>query len=270
MIEISSTSNVQIKEIKKLQNRKERVETGNAYIEGLHIVIEAYEAGMDIQKLIYSPALLISRTGRKMVDQFSASFPYKILEVSESVFLHLSSKDGPQGLAAVVRQKWSSLEKIDLKSGSLIVALDEVADPGNLGTIIRTADAGGVSAIILLDNCTDPYDPTSIRASMGALFDISIIKSTLADFTGWKMRNNVPVVGAAGSSKNDYHTANFPEPMVLLMGSERQGLSGKYEEICDQLVSIPMKGQADSLNLAMATGIIIYEILNHRRDQQKS
>lgn len=269
MIEISSTANTQIKEIKKLQTRKERVETGQAYIEGLRIVIEAFEAGMDIQRLIFCPSLLVSQAGRKLVDTFSADSPENMISVTESVFRHLSSKDGPQGLAAVIKQKWSRLEMLEPKPGQLIIALDEVADPGNLGTIIRTADAGGADTIILLDNCTDPYDPTSIRASMGALFDVSIIRCTFEDFVMWKKRNKVTVIGAAGSAETDYHFAKYPEKMVLMMGSERQGLSPRYMEISDQLVSIPMKGRGDSLNLAIATGIMIYEILNHRRDYKK-
>jgi TrmH family RNA methyltransferase len=266
MIEITSTSNPRIKEIRKLNNRKERAETGLAYIEGLRIVIEAFEQNVEIDTLITCPSLLISEAGNKMVTDFASSAGDRIIEVNEPVFRHLSGKDGPQGLAAVIRQKWSNLTALDLKTIRTIVALDQVADPGNLGTILRTADASGVSAIILLDNTTDPYDPASIRASIGALFDLPLIKCSLDEFITWKTENKLYVTGAAGLSKTSYHFAHYPRPMVLLMGSERHGLTQSHLDVCDQVVSIPMQGRSDSLNLAMATGIILYEILNHQRD----
>jgi RNA methyltransferase, TrmH family len=265
MVEISSTANPRIKEIHKLLNRKDRAESGLAYIEGLRIVIQAIQDGWDIQTLIYCPSLLVSPIGKQALDGFLASCQSKCIEVSESVFRYLSGKDGPQGLAAVVKQKWSILAEIDLNTSKTIIALDEIADPGNLGTIIRTADACGVTSIILLDNCTDPYDTSSIRASMGALFNTALIKCSLDEFILWKKASGIQVFGAAGGTDNDYHFIHYVHPMVLLMGSERHGLSDRHLEICDQVVSIPMVGKSDSLNLAMAAGIILYEILNHQR-----
>lgn len=268
MLDITSTSNPRIKEILKLRNRKDRSETKLAFIEGLRIVIEAYEQGVEFDYLVYSESLLVSLPGRKLVEQFSKIAEEKILSVSEAVFRHLSGKEGPQGLAGVIRQRWSKLENIKFDKEAVIVALDEAADPGNLGTIMRTADAVGSKAVILLDNCTDPYDLTAIRASMGALFDLQLIKCTFDEFISWKARTKINVFGAAGSSSADYHFVNYSFPMVLLMGSERHGLSQRHLDICDQTVSIPMFGRSDSLNLAMATGIILYEILNHQRNQK--
>jgi RNA methyltransferase, TrmH family len=269
MIEISSTANPRIKEIHKLLNRKDRAESGLAYVEGLRIVIQAIQDGWDIQTLVYCPSLLISPVGKQALEGFLVTGLNKCIEVSESVFRYLSGKDGPQGLAAVITQKWSNLDEIDLKTAKTIIALDEIADPGNLGTIIRTADACGVTSIILVDNCTDPYDPSSIRASMGALFNMAMIKCTLDEFILWKNASGIQVFGAAGGTGNDYHFMQYFHPMVLLMGSERHGLSDRHLKICDQVVSIPMIGKSDSLNLAMATGIILYEILNHQRVQTK-
>jgi TrmH family RNA methyltransferase len=269
MIEISSTANPRIKEIHKLLNRKERAESGLAYIEGLRIVIQAIQDGWDIQTLIYCPTLLVSPIGKQALEGFLDSGLNKCIEVSETVFRYLSGKDGPQGLAAVIRQKWFTLAEIDLKVSNTIVALDEIADPGNLGTIIRTADACGVTSIILLDNCTDPYDPSSIRASMGALFNMALVKCSLDDFILWKKASGIQVFGAAGGTENDYHFTRYVHPLVLLMGNERHGLSDRHLEICDQVVSIPMIGKSDSLNLAMASGIILYGILNHQRESLK-
>ena len=190
-----------------------------------------------------------------------------VLEVSEDVFLRLSLKEGPQGLAAVVRQRWERLDVVTPAPGSPWVALDSVADPGNLGTILRTNDAAGGAGIILLGQSTDPYDPSAVRASMGAIFNQQIAKSTLSEFKAWKERSGCPVIGTSDAAAQDYHTFTYPDPLVVLMGSERQGLQPEHQAICDEIVSIPMRGKSDSLNLAVATAIVLYEILNQRRDR---
>ncbi|MBA4419894.1 MAG: RNA methyltransferase [Anaerolinea sp.] len=265
-MEVTSTANPRIKEVRRLHIRKGRDETGLAFIEGLRIAIEAFELGVDFKWLVYCDALLTSQAGRKLVEHFSQKYLDKTLSVSEHVFRYLSGKDGPQGLAAVIQQRWFELDEIDLEGMGIIIALDEIADPGNLGTILRTADSAGARTVILLDNCTDPYDPTSIRASMGALFNIRLVKCSLNDFILWKSHEQIHTVGAAGAAATDYHSAIYPKQMILLMGSERQGLSDQEMQACDQLVSIPMMGRSDSLNVAMATGIILYEILNQHRE----
>lgn len=268
MIMITSTANPRIKEIHKLQQRKERAATGLAFIEGLRIVIEAFERGADFDCLLVCKELLVSQPGMRMVEQFSRDHEERVVLVNEVVFRYLSGKDGPQGLAAVIRQQWTPLAEIIPAANELLIGLDEVADPGNLGTIIRTADAAGVKAILLLDNCTDPYDPTSLRACMGALFNMRIVKCATAEFARWKQQNTIEVIGASDAATEDYHYSRYPQRMVLLMGSERQGLTDTQISLCDRLVAIPMLGCSDSLNLAMATGIIMYEIINHWRDQQ--
>jgi TrmH family RNA methyltransferase len=266
MIEITSTANPRVKEIKSLANRKEREASGKAFIEGLRIAIEAIDAQVEVETLVYCEQLLTSQPGREALARFAQRQPEKVLSVSENVFRALSGKDGPQGLGAVIQQRWYQLNQVNLDSGQVILALDEPADPGNLGTILRTADSAGVETVILLDHSTDPYDPTAIRASMGAIFNIQLIRSTLMDFLSWKNQNGIYLAGAAGGEGVDYHVARYPEPMVLIMGSEREGLSAAHKAACDQLVSIPMYGRSDSLNLAMATGIILYEIVNQWRD----
>ena len=180
---------------------------------------------------------------------------------------YLSGKDGPQGLAAVIKQKWSTLSEINLKTPRTIIALDQIADPGNLGTIIRTADASGVSAIILLDNCTDPYDPSSIRASMGALFNLPLIKCSLDEFILWKTdEQDLGDMERPVEQQRVIIFAVYPTSDGFIDGQRTTWIIRRHLEICDQVVSIPMQGRSDSLNLAMATGIILYEILNHQRD----
>lgn len=273
---ITSLANERIKAIRKLHDRKARQESGLFYVEGLRIVGEVAEhagggraaAGRraEIETLVVAPELLKSDFGRQLVAaQQSQGVP--VMEVSSEVFQRISLKEGPQGIAAVVRQRWTPLDAVQLNEQSGIwVALDSVADPGNLGTILRTLDAVGGQGVILLDQSTDPYDPSAVRASMGALFSLSLVKASLAEFAGYKHARGWTVVGTSDKARTDYHAYRYPQPLIVLMGSERQGLQEQHLALCDEVVSIPMLGKSDSLNLAVATAVVLYEILNQRRD----
>jgi RNA methyltransferase, TrmH family len=263
---ITSPANLRVKSIRKLRERKERQQTGLFFIEGLRIVTEAVQMGAGIEYLVTSPELLVSSFGRELMAAEAVKELTRV-EVSPEVFELISLKDGPQGIGAVVRQSWQTLDEINLADGALWVALDSVADPGNLGTILRTCDAVGANGIILLDNATDPYDPTAIRASMGAVFSQKLAKASTEQFITWVKQNKYALIGASDAAQNDYHLFTFPDPCILLMGSERQGMQKGQQEACDHLVSIPMVGRSDSLNLAVATAVILYEIFNQRRER---
>jgi TrmH family RNA methyltransferase len=262
---ITSSANPTIKQIRKLRDRKERQQSGLFYAEGLRIVIEAAHQNAPIQTLVTAPDLLTSEQGIKEIQDLRRR-GVEVLEVSESVFKSLALKEDPQGIAAVVAQSWQALEQVHLQEGDLWVALEEVADPGNLGTILRTCDGAGARGVILLDHATDPYDPTAMRASMGAIFTQKLVKTDLDRFSAWVKAGGVPLIGTSGAARLDYHDFPYPQRFVLLMGSERQGLSEKAMGICDQVVSIPMVGHSDSLNLAVATAVVLYEVYNCRRD----
>lgn len=266
---ITSTSNPTIKAIRKLAERKERQQTGTFFMEGLRIVGEAMQRGWELQHLIVAPELLVSLFGRQLVEQAVES-GISILEVSTEVFQSLSVKEGPQGIAGVGRQRWTRLEDVSLSSGGTWIALDSVADPGNLGTILRTSDAAGCKGVILLDQSTDPYDPAAIRGSMGAVFSQPLVKTTLAEFARWKRENQVSVIGTSDKARQDYHSYRYPPALVVLMGSERLGLQEHHIALCDEMVSIPMQGTSDSLNLAVATALVVYEVLNQRRSADSS
>ena len=258
-----STNNPRIKLIRKLRDRKERQQTGLFYIEGLRIVAEALQTGAQIEYLVIAPGLLSSPFGKQLL-QSEAARSIPVIEVSDETFLGFSNKDGPQGLGAVVKQKWATLDQIRKRSATW-VALDAVQDPGNLGTILRTLDSVGGAGVILLDQATDPYDPSSVRASMGAVFSQLLIKTSLQEFAAWNHANPIPVVGTSGTAQLDYHQVKYPFPSILLMGSERQGLLDQHLKICDMIVKIPMIGRSDSLNLAIATAIVLYEMFNQQR-----
>ena len=255
---ITSTSNPHIKEVKGLRNKQRRSESGLGYIEGIRIVYEAIKSGFAIEEILYSLELAKSKIIEEALE-IARNQDIRVVEVSSQVFESISSKEGPQGIAAVIRQRWTTFEQINAEHG-LWIALDEVADPGNLGTILRTCDAVGASGMILIGNCTDPYDPSALRASMGAIFSQKLVKTTKEDFISWVKRNNRYLIGTSDHAKIDYRDANYSLDSIILMGSERQGMSKDLENSCNTVVSIPMKGSCDSLNLAVASAIMLYEV----------
>ncbi|MEW6651540.1 MAG: RNA methyltransferase [Chloroflexota bacterium] len=265
---ITSRANPTIKQIRRLRERKERQQSGLFFVEGLRIVGEAIAAGWKVECLVFSPQMVNSIFGMQLAQDFQRSRG-EVLEVSAEVFNSLSMKEGPQGIGAVVHQNWSPLDEIFPTKDKLWIALDSVADPGNLGTILRTNDAAGGGGVILLDQSTDPYDPAAIRASMGAIFRQQVVKTRLSDFARWKKTRFIGVVGTSDKAQNDFHYIHYPNPMVLLMGSERQGLQEHHLALCDVVAGIPMIGNSDSLNLAVAAALFIYEIFNQRRDDRR-
>jgi RNA methyltransferase, TrmH family len=264
---ITSTGNEQIKAIRKLREKKYRQETNSFYIEGIRIVREAMNFPENIKTLIVAPELLQSASAEDaLLEITSKGVP--LLEVNKLVFESFGLKENPVGLAAVVRQTWNELARINPDEMGLWVGLDSIADPGNLGTIMRTMDAVGAKGIFLIDDCTDPYDPSAVRASMGALFSIDLIKTTSGQISNWKNAKKVPAFGTSDAAKVDYQKVVYPENMILMMGSERQGLQQELMRCVDEMVAIPMTGKSDSLNLAVATAVTLYEIYNQRRKRE--
>jgi TrmH family RNA methyltransferase len=143
------------------------------------------------------------------------------------------------------------------------VALDAAQDPGNIGTILRTSDAVGGAGLLLLGQSADPYDPGALRASMGAIFSQRLVKTDFTQLLQWARQQHIPLVGTSDSASTDYRAAHYHQPTVLLMGSERAGLSQEQQAQCDLVVKIPMVGRSDSLNLAVATGVLLYELFRH-------
>ncbi len=265
-MEISSFSNPRIKQLRKLQDKKERARSGLYYIEGLRIIGDAMQHKAVFEAIYYAPELLRSEFGSEMVQRL-AEQGIPAFSVSAEVFKNFSLKENPQGIAAVMKMQTFPLPEVNDSRRQVWVGLDAVADPGNLGTIFRTQDATSGSGIFLLGNCVDPYDSAVTRGSMGAFYTQPFYNLDLELFTTWKSKNQVMVIGTSDAASVDYQSIQYPSQMVLLMGSEREGLHPEYLSLCDQLVSIPMGGYSDSLNLSVATAVVLYEIFNqHRRN----
>ena len=260
---ITSPSNPRVKEIRKLRDRKEQKRTGLFYMEGTRIIGEAFDKGAEIVTLVVCPELLRTEYGLELWHKAQNS-GLDILEVSRPVFESLAVKENPQGLAAAAKAKYYALDDLDISHG-IIVALTAIAAPGNLGTIIRTADAVDCQGVILIGDCTSPYDIGSIRGTMGAIFSTKIVRTTLPEFLSWKQRTGLQLVGTSDKSATDYVSISYANPVILLMGSERAGMSPEEFDACDVIAAIPMMRSSDSLNLAVATGVMLYQIFNTHR-----
>ena len=261
---ITSPSNTTIKLIRALRQRKNRDESGLFFVEGIRLVGEAAQLGASIETLIVAPDRLESDFARQIVAEVRGH-GVRMLEVTGEVFEHISGKDNPHGLGAVVHQRWTPLESIRPGDELCWIALHAPQDPGNLGTILRTGDAVGAAGVILLDAHVDPHDPGATRASMGAIFSLQACRARAPDFLRWQAHSGFTLVGTSDAAALDYQAVEYRPPLVLLMGSERQGLPDDLLAACEHRVSLPMVGRGDSLNLAVATGVMLYELFSQRR-----
>lgn len=258
--QITSRSNPKIKSIRALKHRKTRQQTGTYLVEGIHHVGEAVEAGAQIEAIYYAPDLLKSEYAYTLIENQTGS-GVPCYPTSSDVFASITVKENPQGILIVVRQLESKLVDLAPHNFPWGVALVSPQDPGNLGTILRTIDAVGASGLLLIDAGIDPYHSSAVRASMGAIFWYPVVKSSLTDFRRWVQEHNYHVYGTSASGDTDYRSVGRYElPCILLMGSERQGLSHEYTQLCEQVISLPMVARASSLNLGVAAGVLLYSM----------
>lgn len=266
MSSFTSSSNPRIKQIRALAQRKQRQKTGLGVAEGIFHVGEALAADA-IAYLVYAPDVLISAFGRELVDKAEAGH-IPVYAVSTEVMSSIADKDNPQGLLAVVRQRYARLDELSAAIHPWLVALVTPQDPGNVGTILRTIDAVGASGLVLLDGGVDPYHPAAIRASMGTLFSVPVVATSFATFAGWARGNRYHILGTSAHGRTDYrHAGVYSAPLVLLLGSEREGLSAEQAAVCDELLRLPMHGHVRSLNLAVAAGVLLYVIHDSLAEQ---
>jgi TrmH family RNA methyltransferase len=255
---ITSLTNDRIKAIRALDMRKERRETGLFVAEGASILVTARDAGFAPASLVYKAGSGSSPMARSLV-AWAHGAGADVLEVSETVLAKLSSKDNPQAMLGVFRQRWAELPA-KVAGDDCWLALEEVRDPGNLGTIIRTVDAVGAKGVILIGNSCDPYSRETVRATMGSVFGVPIVKVSREAFLAWRADWRGDVVGTHLEGREDFRRAAYKGPVLLVMGSEGPGLSDSLTRACSRLVTIPMAGKLDSLNLAVATALTLYQI----------
>ncbi|MBD8553693.1 RNA methyltransferase [Rhizobium sp. CFBP 8762] len=264
--EVTSLANPIIKDIKALSQKKTRDETNTFMAEGLKLVIDALELGWTIRTLVYAKAA----KGKPAVEQVALrtfATGGLVVEVSEKVLSSITRRDNPQMVVGIFEQQFTRLADIQPKATETYVALDRVRDPGNLGTIIRTADAAGASGVILIGDSTDPFSLETIRATMGSVFAMPVARASVEEFLRWKKGADVQVVATHLAGSVDYRTIDYRrKPVVLMMGNEQSGLPEDLATEADALARIPQQGRADSLNLAIATGVMLFEARRHLLD----
>lgn len=257
---ISSAANPLVKRVRALADRKHRRQESAFVVHGIQPVWQAVEAGADIEVLIVAPELLLHRGALDMVDAQAAA-GVRVAQLTGELFGRISERDAPGGLAAIVRGAPAVLESLAVPDDAVFVALHTAGNPGNVGTIVRTASAAGAAGVILIGPSADAHDPAAVKASMGALFTVPVATAESADeFLGWAAARGVFVAATSARASTSCWDATWQLPLALLLGSEGSGLSDDLLAAADLRVSIPMTGTAESLNLAVAAGVLLYEV----------
>jgi TrmH family RNA methyltransferase len=263
--EITGFSNPLVKRVRSLREKKYRKQEGLFLAEGLRILTEAHEQGVLPEMLFHagSDHLL----AQNLIAAMEAAGG-DIIETTPDILAKISGKDNPQAVVGIYRDRLTPLDAIDRNKADIWIVAQSLRDPGNLGTILRTGDAVGAGGLILIDDCVDPFSVEAVRASMGALFTQQIVIAVWSDFVEWLRKGKGQLVGTSLNHSTHYQKVQYESPTFLLVGNEAQGLPLAYEQECDVLVKVPMMGKADSLNVAVATAVMAYEVLNQRQAGQ--
>jgi TrmH family RNA methyltransferase len=263
VLHITSLANPLVKEIRGLALPKNRRASRLFVAEGLKLVADAIEAGWRIRTLVH--AARVANEG--LVERLSATARVRgadIVSVSEAVLGKIARRENPQAVIGVFEQQLVRPADLRPGPGDVYVALEAIRDPGNLGTIIRTVDAVGAAGVILVGDTVDPFSVEAVRATMGSVFHVPLTRASHEDFATLRARWNGTVVGTHLTAATDYRGADYRGPVLVVMGGEQAGLTPALAEACGLLVKIPMAGRADSLNLAVATGVMLFEVMRDR------
>ena len=258
--QITGFSNPTIKAVRALREKKHRKREGRFLAEGLRLLTDARECGR-------IPELLLMAEGREghplldALEQAVAAAGGDVIEMPEDLLAKVTGKDNPQAVAGVFVEWDTRLEALDRARAPLWLVAQAMRDPGNLGTMLRTADAVGAGGVILLDDCADPFSVEAVRASMGAVFTVPLAQARWEDFQPWFRAGPGQLVAASLREAVPYRGAPYATPCFVMVGNESRGLPEEYEMACDLRVTMPMKGRADSLNAAVAAAVLAYEVL---------
>jgi RNA methyltransferase, TrmH family len=261
---ITSLQNERVKLIRSLHMRKARRETGLFVAEGASLLVTARDAGWKPKILVLLAGSAAGGAAHDLV-RWAEAAGAECLEVSQAVLAKLAAKENPQTMLGVFEQVWKPLPPAGgVAADALWVGLEGVRDPGNLGTIVRTVDAVGASGVVLIGPCVDPYSYEAVRATMGSIFNVPLVRAGLPECLQWVQRWPGDIIGAHLRASADFRSVAWRRPTLLLMGSEGPGLTPELGAACTRLVRIPMAGRIDSLNLAVATALMLYEIRRNR------
>jgi RNA methyltransferase, TrmH family len=255
---ITSTRNPRIVNLRKLDQRKHRAEQGRFAVEGLQSLHMALDSGIPPLEVFYCEALFTGTEAPVLLEQFqqrgASPFP-----VSAEVMHSLSERDSPQGIIATFELVNRSLASLSMTGNQLVIVLDRLSDPGNLGTILRTADAVGSGAVVIMTPASDPFDPKTVRASMGSVFNIPVVQTgDVMELFEWLHEHGIRPMGADAVRGRKWTELDWRGSVALVLGNEARGLSKDVSEQIEMWVALPIAGKADSLNVAVAGGVLMY------------
>ncbi|MCH9634122.1 MAG: 23S rRNA (uridine(2479)-2'-O)-methyltransferase [Chlamydiae bacterium] len=261
---ITSLQNPQVKHLIKLRQKRERDRSGDFVIEGYRELLRALDGKAAIKTLFTCPSLFLGVNESDLIHSFEEQ-GVVVVECDQNVFEKISYRDRPDGLIAIAKQTTSLLDQLTFKNEAPFVILAVgIEKPGNLGTILRSADAVGADAVFVVDKVTDIYNPNVIRASVGTLFTQPVFQVTSNEIYPWLKQQGIQIVASSPDAQLNYTEANYQLPTAILVGSEQYGLQDHWFKKADLSVSIPMLGCADSLNAATSTTVLLYEVLRQR------
>jgi RNA methyltransferase, TrmH family len=256
-MKITSLTNPRVKKVVKLRDRRTRDNTGLFLIEGYRELLRAIDGGVEVEELFISREFFLGDNEDSLIKSCSC----QVFECEKSVFKKISYRDRPDGLLAVAKQRQCVLENY---KNPFIVVAEAIEKPGNLGTILRSADGAGVDAVIVCDRCTDVHNPNVVRASVGTLFTLPVVEMSSEDAMKWLRDHGVKIIAATPSTDNIYTDTDLTGPVAVVVGTEQYGLTDLWMDKSDCKIKIPMLGYADSLNVATATTLLLYEVLRQR------
>lgn len=271
---LSSLQNPRVKNAVKLRQRREREKQGRFLIEGYRELKRAVESGLRIDELFICPQNYLGTNEDALVERAVADSGARLFPCTESVFAKLSFRDRPDGLLAVAPTPTWGLDRLEAadpaeengatKRAPLYVVAVTIEKPGNLGTILRTADAVGADGVIVCDRCTDVFNPNVVRASVGTLFTVPVVETTSEALRPWLTARGVTTVATTPDAPALYTNTDLTGPVAITVGSEQYGLPDHWLEAAGTRVAIPMAGDADSLNAAVATAVVLFEAIRQR------
>jgi TrmH family RNA methyltransferase len=261
---ITSLKNDKIKSAVRLRERQSRDEEGLALIEGFRAFSRALDAKIEITEIYFCPELFLGKNEYKVIDAaiLGGAISY---ETTKNAFAKIAYRDRPEGLIGIIRMKKHRLEDIPFKNNGTYLVLESIEKPGNLGSILRSADAAGVSGLILCGKCTDIYNPNVITASTGTVFSMPIAECPPEQALAWLLKHKIKIISTSPHAQKIYCDENLSGAIAVAAGSEQHGLTEFWLKNCGASVRIPMLGTADSLNVATSTTIILYEIAKQKK-----
>jgi TrmH family RNA methyltransferase len=262
-ISISSLANTSIKKVVKLRQRSHRDETGLMIIEGYREIKRALDNKHLPLELFYCEECFLNRNENTIIER-CRNAKASLFKCTVPVFTKISYRDRPEGLLVVAPQVKNSLKDLSVSRNSLIVVAESIEKPGNLGTILRSADAAGVSAVIVCDRCTDINNPNVVRASIGTIFSIPVVETSTAEAQEWLKKRGFHVIAATPHADELYTGVDMTGGTAIILGTEQYGLSDSWLSGKHTKVRIPMLGQCDSLNVASAATILLFEAVRQR------